>query len=1156
MDFTDNREVYYPIEAQWQSEPYRIHKYWGRKPWNIVSTYIRKYTEEGGIVLDPYVGSGTTAYEAIRARRKIIAFDINPVATFITRSMLEPVNTFDYELAFAKIQDEVKREIDELYLTRCTQCGADGIVREVIWQRDGEEEIPIQITFDCPSCYKRNVIKKQQEIGKEDVDLLRNIGQLQIPFWYPRSIEVRAHVKTHRPCGQVRRDIHEFFSHRNIIALSYLKSAIDSLNDGHVKNMMYYAFSACLAHSSKLISIKQGIGPGTWKGSSWIVPGLYVLRRHCERNVWYNFEIKFKKILKTKTRDYKDTVFYKPAYGYKDLLEGKGTAWIETRSADQLEDIPDNTISLVFADPPYYEDIQYTDQSALFSSWLKMDNELTKRRDSELTLNPKIATERQKPYYEMLQAQFSQIQRRMALNGKAVVAFESADPGEWDGIVKSMLNSGMKCESIIFHPQRGSFGKAYRYSSNGREVAKQPTLGAYYMKLVPDKGQLGSIYNSIRIDREINRGVLNIIRQRGEPTPLITILLHLYSVLPKELLVSLPTSLVECIRSIRNADFIVKGSLVFMKDGKHTSYTTPSLSERVKQMILRIVMREGIVSSAKINSLLVPFFTGADTVDYSYIGQKILEMKSEGYIEQRDHVFYPQDKLIDKNIEHTQALFYLGEIGRRFSLGVWIGEKNHKYSHNDVNLGALCTIDQRSAEDILKNNVLTRDVDVIWLDGNRPIYSFEVQQEYEGIPQEVVQRSGELLKTFGDLRQIIVGSRHLCDIIRTQEGSWGYYDCLTFENLENYFHKKNATKQLVGVSVEDKLIYEDEVEVIHKGCDYLEREKNRRAKHCTLRLHSPTITKTIRPGQFVAVSCSPSSEIRTQCLDSKAAGPEGFNVNQYKDIFLLRRPFSVHRIYYSRFNRGFLKNAAPLPADFLAMIEGGYKDSFDILFKIVGRGTERLADLRQGEKISVLGPLGNGISNVPLNTETCYLVAGGIGVAPLYAVAEHLRWLGIRVKLIAGGEEHLPLEHYYNYRVDAGVEAGYADDRVDWLAKEFQEIGCEVHTVLASKGEGTAVEKFLKILDDDIRNGRLRRDSTRIYTCGPSGMLQLISKVANQEQIECEVMLEKRMGCCIGTCLSCVCETFEKENGKFSDKVVHKRVCHDGPVFNAKEVKW
>lgn len=210
---------------------------------------------------------------------------------------------------------------------------------------------------------------------------------------------------------------------------------------------------------------------------------------------------------------------------------------------------------------------------------------------------------------------------------------------------------------------------------------------------------------------------------------------------------------------------------------------------------------------------------------------------------------------------------------------------------------------------------------------------------------------------------------------------------------------------------------------------------------------------------------------------------------------LLRRPFGAHKI-----NAGII----------------------EILYKVVGKATKILSTRKKGETLDVLGPLGNGfdlkpstISQKPL----AILVAGGHGVAPLYALAEKLQ----NPKAVIIGAKTK------NHLVGA---------------KEFRKLGVSVSVATEDDTEG---HKGLvtDLLEKHIRTTIDHRQST-VYACGPKPMLKAIAELAGKYDIPCRVSFEEYMACGIGTCLGCPVKT---HNG-------YKLVCKDGPVFDAKEIIW
>ena len=93
----------YAIVPKTHSSMYSMHKYWARKPHNVVSEYINHYSKEGEIVLDPFLGSGVTALEAIKAGRKAIGIDLDPMSIFITEQTAIPVDIDELKLGFKKL---------------------------------------------------------------------------------------------------------------------------------------------------------------------------------------------------------------------------------------------------------------------------------------------------------------------------------------------------------------------------------------------------------------------------------------------------------------------------------------------------------------------------------------------------------------------------------------------------------------------------------------------------------------------------------------------------------------------------------------------------------------------------------------------------------------------------------------------------------------------------------------------------------------------------------------------------------------------------------------------------------------------------------------------------------------------------------------------
>lgn len=201
-----------------------------------------------------------------------------------------------------------------------------------------------------------------------------------------------------------------------------------------------------------------------------------------------------------------------------------------------------------------------------------------------------------------------------------------------------------------------------------------------------------------------------------------------------------------------------------------------------------------------------------------------------------------------------------------------------------------------------------------------------------------------------------------------------------------------------------------------------------------------------------------------------------------------------------------------------------------LVYRVTGEhtGTAEFAGLVSGDEVRLMGPLGNGFTVLP--KKRALLVGGGIGVPPMLQLAKDIR-LGCAEGLC--GEDAPDIQVVMGYR-DAST---FLLDEFEAVAKSF------------SATEDGSVGTRGNVLDA-IRANELSADV--IYACGPTPMLRALKAYAAEHGMECFVSMEERMACGIGACLACVCESNERDA---HTNVSNKRICKEGPVFDAREVK-
>ena len=183
-----------------------------------------------------------------------------------------------------------------------------------------------------------------------------------------------------------------------------------------------------------------------------------------------------------------------------------------------------------------------------------------------------------------------------------------------------------------------------------------------------------------------------------------------------------------------------------------------------------------------------------------------------------------------------------------------------------------------------------------------------------------------------------------------------------------------------------------------------------------------------------------------------------------------------------------------------------------IIYKVVGKGTEAMAEMKAGKKLDILTGLGNGFT-AQEGSEKPLVIGGGVGAPPMYGVAKHLIEKGAKPTVILG----------FTSKDDVFYE------------EEFKALGCDVYVTTNDGSYGTK-----GFVTDVIKN---LEGYDYFYTCGP---LPMLKAVAMGTECSGQLSFEERMGCGFGGCMGCSCKTLTG----------NKRICTEGPVLLKEEIIW
>ena len=791
--------INYAIPAKAHTSMYLMHKFWARKPHNVVREYIEHYSKPNEIVLDPFCGSGVTAIEALKAGRKAIAIDLDPMATFITRMTTIPVDLKEFANAFKKIEKMVKKKIYDLHETKCPKCKKPAIVTHTIWQREENKEIPIEIRYTCPNCN----VDKWKEPTKGDLDKLKEIEKLEIPSWYPDN-ELIWNTRINVYKGM---RVSDLFSRRNLISLSILYQEIENLPDDIIKDLMKFTFTSALGQASKLVFVieKRGRQKGVIRKrkevGSWATRGYWIPPKHFEVNAWNCFEERFNKIYRGKKESNNEIKKCNEAKDFSSLLREDKNLLIKNCSVlDLSEVIPENSIDYIFSDPPYGDSVPYLELDLMWASWLKFKMNF----DDEIIISDSPARKGKnfEYYHKMLCAAFEQIYRVLKPSKWMTITFHNTDVKIYTSILMAGLFAGFDPELIIYQSPARASAKALLHPYGS-------AVGDYYIRFrkpeIPEEWIVETEIDQERYERVVVEIAKRMIAERGEATPL-THLLTMYPELKKKgVLLGARLRIDDVLKKYEGKEFVLKevkdkkgkviGKTWWLKEPEKYLLHYIPLSERVERTVIDVLNRKIKVNYDDILRQL--FIKFQNTLTPAQDIRSFLEIYAKRTPDGK-WVLLPKVKQREK--EHNEIVKMLAEIGVKASYRVYADIS--EWWERERKLPTRFPLVPE------ENQQRVKRIDCVWFTDKRIEYEFEVENTtgIEGaiirganIPNGEVKRFIVIPEERENLLLRVVNEPALRERVERDNWKFIFYDAL------KSFYNENKAKRKIDISEFEKL---------------------------------------------------------------------------------------------------------------------------------------------------------------------------------------------------------------------------------------------------------------------------------------------------------------------------------------------------------------
>jgi 16S rRNA G966 N2-methylase RsmD len=392
---------------------YAFHKYWGKKPAEPIAYLISHLCPKDGLVVDPFLGSGVSAIEALRLGRRVVGIDLNPAAVRLTRMLVKPPSKESVERSLSYINGAVREAIDATYRTSsgttATHYIWQGDKMEHVWRTNGSARTRIK---DSPDDHDLRMATELADYRP---------SQLRTPRFFTNS----------RINSKAAFDLRSLFTGRALHNIELLLKAIGELPQSS-REPMLLSLTAAIGQMSSMVFTITGRGKANGTKSdkievgSWVI-GFWKPDVHFEVNVWNCFERRVKKLIKALAES--PALVDSTLGSISDVCAGVADgAIVNGNCVAELESIPDDSADLVITDPPHGDRIPYLELSEL---WNVVLDEQPVFESEIVVSNAKERGKTSKEYNESMRQFLRVAGRKLKETGHLVLFFNARTESSW-----------------------------------------------------------------------------------------------------------------------------------------------------------------------------------------------------------------------------------------------------------------------------------------------------------------------------------------------------------------------------------------------------------------------------------------------------------------------------------------------------------------------------------------------------------------------------------------------------------------------------------------------------------------------------------------------------------------------------------------------------